>query len=393
MSGISILSTNPGLEAAFVSIYRRNHSVRRVWSDQWRDPAEIAMDACAADPDVLIIGSDLNRETVKILIPEIDRRFPATTILVLVPAPDVSYSIDVLRLGARDVLVESPTSEEFRVEFDRILDLASSRRQRTSDMARAPRRRVISVLSPKGGTGKTTLASNLAVGLAQRMPNQVLLLDLDVQFGDCAAALGLQPEYSLAQAMAASTNERSAMKVFLTPHQSGLLLLPPPDDLVAAEEMDSGLLKRTISALTEEFPFVIVDTASGIDAAALAAMELSTDFLFISTTDVPSIRALRRQIEALDQIGFVSQRRSFVLNRSNAKVGLSVSDVEAAVGLKATFQIPSTRLIPVSTNEGVPAIQKDAGGTAAKFKEIADFFAPDDGDSNRSFLRSLRKDR
>ncbi len=394
MSGITVLSANESLEKTFFSLFGRSIPVRRVWSDQWRDPAEVAMDACAADPHLLVLGSDIEREDVRAIVPEIDRRFPTATILCLVPTKEVEYALELLRLGARDVLVESVASEEFRAELDPILKIAESRHEKTTGAGSELRRRVITVVSPKGGTGKTTLSTNLAVGLARRMPKQVVLLDLDVQFGDCAAALGLQPEYSLVHAIDGATHERSALKVFLATHPSGLAVLSPPDDLVAADDIDPDELKRMLAAFSEEFPFVVIDTASGIDPLTLAAMGHATDLLFVSTTDVPSIRAVRRQLDALDQIGYVAQRRTFVLNRANAKVGLSVAEIEAVVGLEASFEIPSTRLIPVSTNEGVAAIDKDgAGQLARKFEEIAQYFAPEQGGSRRRFLRALRKDR
>ncbi|MDH3680475.1 MAG: AAA family ATPase [Acidimicrobiia bacterium] len=393
MSGITLVSANPSLESSLVELYGKSSAVRRVWSDQWRDPVETTMDVCAADPELLVIGSDMTSEAVRTLIPAVDRRFPGTTIVALVQTRDTDYAMDLLRLGARDVLDESTAAEEFRAEIDRVLEVAKIRRERTSHSDTALRRRVITVLSPKGGTGKTTLATNLGVGLARRMPNQVLLLDLDTQFGDCAPSLGLQPEHSLIQAMASPSHERSALKVFVTQHRSGLAVLAPPEDLAAADDIDADRLKPTIAALTEEYPFVVIDTAGGIDSACLAAMELSTDLLLVSTTDVPAIRALRRQLDALDQVGFVSQRRSFVLNRSNAKVGLSVADVEAAVGLETSFQIPSTRIIPVSTNEGVPVIEKEGGNVARKLEDIVDYYAPRQDDSSRTFLRALRKER
>lgn len=392
MSGITLVSANPGLEHAFLQLYGKTTSVRRVWSDQWRDPVETAMDVCAADPELLVVGGDVIQQNALALIPEVDRRFPRTTILALVQARDPHYAIELLRLGARDVLDESSASAERRHEIDRVLDIARARRHSSNAPSASPRRRVITVLSPKGGTGKTTVATNLAVGLAGRRPNQALVIDLDLQFGDCAAALGLRPEYSLIHAVASPANERSGMKVFLTAHSSGLALLPPPDDLALADDIEPDDIKRVVSAMTEEFPFVVIDTAGGIDRAALAAMEFSTDLLLVSTTDVPSIRALRRQLDALDQVGYVSQRRTFLLNRANAKVGLSVGDVESAVGLEATFQLPSTRAIPLSTNEGVPVIVKDSGQTAKRFEELVEHFAPQaDDDRARPFRRGRRK--
>ena len=161
---------------------------------------------------------------------------------------------------------------------------------------------------------------------------------------------------------------------------------------MAVDDIEQDAVKRTLAAFAEEFPFVIVDTASGIDRFALAAMEQSTDLLAVSTTDVPSIQALRRQLDVLDKVGYVSQRRTFVLNRANAKVGLSLAEIETAVGLKASFQIPSTRLIPVSTNESTPIIEHSGGGNVAnRFDRIAEFFAPTPEDDERSSRRARRK--
>ncbi len=394
MSGITILSASPALERSLLEIYGRDTSIRSVWSDQWRDPVEVSRDACAADPELLVFGSDVDRDLIRSVVPEVDQRFPATTILLMVLAEDTEFSLEMFRLGARDVLVHPPDIGHLRDLVDPVWQVARQRHVRTAGSGEKIRRRVITVLSPKGGSGKTTVATNLAVGLARLHPRGVLLIDLDLQFGDAAPALGLQPEYSLSEATKAMNHDRSALKVFLTGHESGLALLAPPSDLASAEAIDAEAMKRTIAALAEEFPFVIIDTASGIDTPALGALEFSTDLLFVSTTDVPSVRAVRRELEAFDRVGFVSQRRTMVLNRSNARVGLSASDVEAAVGLKVTFEIPSTRLVPISTNEGVPVIMKDGGNVSRRFEEIVAFFAPSqDDERGRSRRRGLRRER
>ena len=394
MSGITVLSGDVDLEQKVVTIFGRKVAVRRVWSQQWRDSAEVSMDACAADPELLIIGPDLPLEVVRYVVADVDRQFRSTTTAVLINNPEVQVSMDLLRLGAREVLPTGLDESKLQAKLDPVLQLAQERHDRADGERVSLRRRVITVISPKGGTGKTTLATNLAIGLASQVPKQVLLVDLDLQFGDCASALGLKPEHSLTEAIQATSHERSGLKVFLTSHPSGLLMLPPPDDLAAADNVDVDDLKTTVSALAEEFPFVVIDTAAGIDSAALVAMQLATDLLFVTTTDVPSILAVRRQVEALDRIGFTSQRRSLVLNRANAKVGLSASDVESSIGMEAKFQIPSSRLIPVSTNEGSPAILKETGNMARKFEEIALYFVLNqDDDRSRSLLRGFRRDR
>ncbi len=393
MSGITVLSGDPGLEQALVAGFGKRTAIRRVWSSQWRDSAEVSMDSCAANPELLVVGPDLPHDVVRYVVADIDRRFRSTTTVVMLTNPTVETAMDLLRLGAREVLPVNLDHVQLAGRLEPVLELARDRHQTPLGVTPALRRRVIVVVSPKGGTGKTTVATNLAVGLVRRQPKKVLLLDLDLQFGDCASALGLKPEHSLVDAIAATNHERSALKVFLCTHESGLVLLAPPDNLALADSIENDGLKSTVSALAEEFPFVVIDTGAGIDPATLLAMQLATDLLFVTTTDVPAILAVRRQIDVLDQVGFTSQRRSLVLNRANAKVGLSPGDVEASIGMEIKFQIPSNRLIPVSTNEGSPAVDKDGGGIARRFESIARYFAPDQDEQPRSRLRSLRGER
>ena len=391
MSGITVLSGDANLEASIVDAYGRQTAVRRVWSQQWRDSAEVSMDSCAADPELLLVGPDLPVEVVRYVVADVDRRFRSTTVAVLFDNPDVNISMDLLRLGAREVLRSDLSPADLKAKLDPIVELAHERHSQSEGQQSERRRRVIAVVSPKGGTGKTTVATNLALGLAQRAPKQALLIDADLQFGDCASALGLKPEYSIAEAIEATNHERSGLKVFLTPHPTGLNLLAAPEDLAVADNINSDDLKHTVSALAEEFPLVVIDTGAGIDSAALVAMQMATDLLLVTTTDVPSILAVRRQLEALDKIGFTSQRRTLVLNRANAKVGLSLGDVQGSIGMEVEFQIPSSRLIPVSTNEGNPAILKESGNVARKFDEIAAYFAPSQDEPSRSLLRGLRR--
>lgn len=393
MSGITVLSGDADIEQALVSGFGKRSAVRQVWSNQWRDSAEVSMDSCAANPEMLVIGPDLPREVTRYVVADVDRRFRATTTVVLMQDPTIDVSMDLLRLGAREVLASDLSPSQLVTKLEPIFELARDRHGLSAEETPALRRRVIAVISPKGGTGKTTIATNLAIGLARRLPKQVLLIDLDLQFGDCASALGLKPEHSLFDAIQATNHERSALKVFLSTHESGLFMLPPPDDLGTADSIDNDDLKSTVSALAEEFPFVIIDTGAGIDSATLMAMQLATDLLFVTTTDVPAILAVRRQIDVLDKVGFTSQRRSLILNRSNAKVGLSPADVEGSIGMEIKFEIPSNRLIPVSTNEGSPAIEKDSGNIARKFESIALYFAPEPEEKSRSVFRGLIGDR
>ncbi len=374
MSGITLCSPSETLEGRLASF--GDVSLRRVWSDQWSDTAEAAIDVCAADPDLLVVGPDVQLETTRNLVREVDRLFPTTTIVVLATRENMSFAVDLFRLGVRDVIDVNTGDESLKESLGGLLGIAKARRETATQGSPSVRRRVMIVLSPKGGSGKTVVAVNLAVAMAHHHPNKVLLLDLDTQFGDAAPALGLKPDHSLLDALNSPQYKRSALKMFLTPHSSGLSILSPPEDLAVVDTVDPDSLKATVGALTEEFPYVVIDTAAGIDFISLATMEFATDLVFVSTTDGPSVRAVRRQIDAFDAIGFVKQRRTFVLNRANSRVGLSPSEVEAEIGLKTKYRIRSSRTVPISVNHGTPIVESGRGSVSQTFQEMAEYFAP-----------------
>lgn len=235
--------------------------------------------------------------------------------------------------------------------------------------------RVIVVFSPKGGSGKTVVASNLTAALAQRFPGRVVALDLDVQFGDLPTALSVQPEHTLAQLTRTATFDATTVKLFLTP-SDGMFLLAGSNSPEEADLITHSHVSAVLPLLAENFDFVVVDTPAGLDERTLAAIECATDLLFVSSLDVPSIRNLRKALDTLTQIG-VKADRQFVLNRADDKVGISRKDAEEAIGMSAVGEIPSTRDIPLSLNVGVPVVVGEPRSAAAKqLQLLSQLYAP-----------------
>ena len=225
--------------------------------------------------------------------------------------------------------------------------------------------KVIVVLSPKGGAGKTTVATNLAVGLAQELgPGEVGLLDLDVQFGDLAHAMSLMPEHNLSDAALACRTglDSTTLKIFLTHHRSGAFVLPAPESLVQAEDVTADHVKGVLDIMTDLFPVVIVDTAAGIGEHALMALEFATDVLFVASPDTPTIRALRREVEAFELIGLVSAARHMVVNRVEGRGGIGVGEIESTIGLPSTSKCRG-RVASRSRPTKVSQFSKTAGAT------------------------------
>ena len=153
--------------------------------------------------------------------------------------------------------------------------------------------RVIVVLSPKGGSGKTMVASNLTAALARDVDGSVALVDLDVQFGDAAYALGLVPEHTIGQLAAAPTLDATTLKVFLTRHEpSGAYVLCGAESPEEGESVTDELACRVVELLARDVDYVVVDTPAGLDERTLAVLELATDVVLVSSLDVSSIRNL-----------------------------------------------------------------------------------------------------
>ena len=240
--------------------------------------------------------------------------------------------------------------------------------------------KVIVVVSPKGGSGKTAVSSNLSVALAQRHPGRVVAVDLDVQFGDLGTALSLTPEHTLAQLARVTQIDATTVKLHLTPSEYGLFVLAGARDPVDADSITHAHVSAVLSLLAQNFDYVIVDTAAGLDERTLAALECATDLLLVSSLDVTSVRSLRKAVDALDTIG-VKAARQLLLNRADAKVGLKPSDAEDAMRMMIACSIPSTREIPLSLNLGRPVVITEPKSEVAKqLQKLAQLYSPLDAE-------------
>jgi pilus assembly protein CpaE len=349
------------------------------WEGSLGDDADLEALA-GRSPAVVVLGPRLGAERAFDLAGRIDRSWPAISVLV-VAEPGTETWQRALAAGVRGVIAPDAADEDLGAHLERALEVAQGRRQATGAAAEAPRSRVITVISPKGGSGKTIISTNLAVGLASRTPGNVVLVDLDLQFGDVAYALALTPQHTMSDAVSALEDlDATTLKVFLTRHQSGLYALCGPEEPAAGELVPVAATTTVISLIASQFGYVVIDTSAGLSEHTLAALEISTDLVLISDMDVPSVRNLRKALDALDLLGMYSPTRTFVLNRADSRVGLSPDDVAAAARIAIDLEIPSSRHVPESLNQGRPLITGNPRSPAARrLAELVERFAPSAG--------------
>jgi len=229
------------------------------------------------------------------------------------------------------------------------------------------------VFSPKGGTGKTVTATNLATACAKFEGRKTLLLDLDLQFGDAAIMLGVEPEktiYDLVVAPGELDTEKLAG--YTTRHASGLEILPAPLRPEDAELVTEAKLGRLLEVARESFDVIVVDTSPFFHGPMLATLDRTDELLLLCGLDVPTLKNLRLALQTLDLLSFPKQRVRIVLNRSNSKVGMKPNEVEGALGMKVRFEIPSDRAVPLAVNRGNPVVLAEESADVSKaIKQMA----------------------
>ena len=330
---------------------------------------------------VAFIGPDLDVEAMATRAEQINRLNPGIY-LVMVSDPRAGLYERALRAGVRDVISPASIDDAILDVLERGFEHSARWRSQAPLLTTGPgsesKKRIISVLAPKGGVGKTFATSNLAMALNTYERGKVAVIDLDLQFGDVAGALHLNPEHTIADAARAMTTTdhgavNSVVKVFLTPHESGVYVMCGPEDPAEADDVSYSQSLQITKALSNSFDYVVIDTCAGLDPHALSVTDISTDLIFVCSVDVSSVRSLRRELDALDRLGMTHQKRHLIVNRFDAPGGARPEDVEVAVGLQSSVMLPVDRNVLAAANQGVPiTIADPKSPIARKFLALAE---------------------
>ncbi|MGW9182883.1 AAA family ATPase [Agromyces sp. NPDC055661] len=301
---------------------------------------------------------------------------PDEVLAALVSAPFVPTGDDVVEDAPADT--ESAELLEREVPFDQLTQAPPAQEWEFPPLESGVPSEAIAVVAPKGGQGKTTIAINLATGLAEVAPNSVVLVDADLQFGDITAALGLTPESTIVEAASDAAADELVLKTALTHHEDGFFVVasaPSPEmgDAIAASAL--GVL---VERLRTTFRYVIVDTTPGLPEHTLALLEHVTDAIFVTNMGVPALRAMRTEFELLRTLQLMPANRHVVLNQTDRQSGLTVRDAENIIGSPVDVEVPKSSAVLLASNRGVPLIHDDVRDPAAKaIRTIVMRIAPD----------------
>jgi len=322
--------------------------------------------------DLLLVACAGYSDRALLLLDAVARQNPEVNVMVLGQGSPNGFLRRAFEAGADDIVMLPATPEQVRFEIHKLL----ARKQGADATPAGELSRLVCILGPKGGTGKTLTSTNLAVSLAQR-GEKVALIDLDLQFGDVALCLGLPPErtvYDLAQSPGALDLEK--LMDFLPRHSSGVHTLIAPRRPDQASAVGAELLREVYSLLRANFDWVIVDTPPGFTAEVITSIDSSTDVVMVGMLDSLSLKNTKLGLETLELMKYDPDRVYLVLNRAHSRVGISQSDVEAVLGRTPDVLIPSDREIPRTVNEGIPIVlARPQSEPAEAFAHLGDLLA------------------
>lgn len=283
--------------------------------------------------------------------------------IMLVASGEASRLLDeALEADVADVLLLPQLADNVVFALRKVAQ--SSRR---SDGVRGRHGTIVTVFSPKGGTGKTVIATNLAAAVAKLEAKKTLLVDLDLQFGDASIMLGVEPEKTIFDLVVAPGElDSEKLSGYTTLHPCGLEILPAPLRPEDAELVTEAKLGRLLEVARESYDAIIVDTSPFFHGPMLATLDRTDGLFLVCGLDVPTLKNVKLSLQTLEMLSFPRDRIRIVLNRANSKVGMKRGEVEDALGMKVQYEIPSDRAVPISVNRGKPVVLAEESADFSK---------------------------
>lgn len=338
---------------------------------------DVARAVAAGETDVVFVGpSFATAEGLEEAAALLDTE-PGLIVILVAPA-NVEGSVlrAAIRSGISDVL-EAPLTIPAVTDALREAERTQNRRREAPQEEPGPPPRegkIITVMAAKGGSGKTVFASNVAMLLARwGDPQRVVIADADLQFGDVALVLQVDPRHTVVNAAKEGDRlDAQFLESVLASHTSGLRVLAAPLEPAFADEVSSRAYTRILEMLSDSFDYVVVDTAPSLDERLLAILDKSDVVLFVVDMDLPSVKNAKLALETLRVLNYPANKIKLVLNRSNSRARLDVDEIERSLRLPILASVPSDGLLPASVNEGVPIVESHPRSKLAKaFEDVA----------------------
>lgn len=301
---------------------------------------------------------------------EISLSVPETAVIIMSVQGENEYLRKAMSAGARDFLNKPFSSDELITTILKTYDVESQRRQRSNvtKVKEEVKSKIITVFSTKGGVGKTTLASNLAVSMARTTKKRVALVDLDLQFGDVAIMLNASVKNTISDIIKEINQlDGEVIEDYMVTHFSGVKLLPAPIKPEYAEYITASHVEKILNTLKDNYHYIIVDTSASFHETVLQALDMSDRILMLSTLDLPTIKNVKAGLDVMETLHYSKEKINIVLNKASEQFGIKYKDFESTLKHQIWAFIPEdSQTVITSANKGFPFVMTRTETKVAK---------------------------
>ena len=320
------------------------------------------------DKSLFIVDLSVKKQEKLDLMLKISQQCPNCKILALSDNPSVDLIIQIMRAGAKEFHTVPILKNEF---FDAINKLISQ----LEEPKKINKCKIISVFSNKGGIGKTSLASNLALELSKITKENVALIDMNFQMGDITTFLDLKPSFNISYMLENidKINETFLLSTLERYKNSSLYVLADPPYFKQADTIHPKQITKLFNTLKETFSYIIVDAEASFDGKNIAALDNSDMILLVSVANLPTLRNTQRCLELFDKLGYDKEKTKIVINRYMENDEIKEDDIEKVLSKQIYWKIPNNYFAIMSAiNKGVPvSIINSSTNVAQSYKDLA----------------------
>ncbi len=312
----------------------------------------------------------------------ISNTVPESPIIMMSVQGEQDYLRRSMLAGAREFLVKPFSADELINSIRHVHELEKVRRARYAPVAPAapvggpavaqPGRdmgKIITFFSPKGGVGRTTIATNLAVALHQTTQKPVVLVDGSLPFGDIAVILNMSPKAKTIADLIGSfeSADSDVVESILVQHSTGIKVMLAPPTPESTELITGAHMKHVLELLRERYAYIVVDTWPSFQEQVITMLDVADVILTLMTLEITSLKNVRVFMEVVEKLGYDEAKVQLVANRNDSSGGIKASDVEASLGRKIPHTIVSDgRTLVLAVNRGVPFVISHRDSQVAK---------------------------
>jgi pilus assembly protein CpaE len=312
-------------------------------------------------PDVIVVSLEEPVARPLKSIEALTIAAPETPVVVVSSLVDKEYLRRAMVAGARDFLGHPLTQEELARTITALVEVERKRKALSQDvLENGHRGELIAVYSGKGGIGKSTLATNLAVSMAieAKQKQRVAIVDFDLLLGDVAIMLDVTPERTLADLVPLVDKlDPDLLRSFLHVHSSGAKVLCAPTRVEDGESLNPERVRRVLDVMARTFDYVVVDLPRTFDDRVVTALDMANTILLLTSYDVPCLKSTKVVLDTLRAWRYSEDKLKLVINHANRTNGFGPGEAERALDYPVFWKVPSDFAVANTSNHGKPFVQ------------------------------------